>query len=445
MSFEFEVQSGTSIRLPTAGKYCDRDIVITGVGGSSGEVENLDQELTDQEDLIFQLKSALDIETDEGDGYKKELNYLESTGTQYIDTGITINTSTDEVELVFQNMGTQVYKWFFGEHDNNARFGLGTGDGTNKRNVAYGNQTYKVIDEKIYDAFHTFKADSQGVFIDNEKVANFQSFSSTSTLYLFNLNLSGGNYVGNAKISSYKHKRNGALIADLIPVLDLNGVPCMYDKISKRLYHNDGTGEFLYQVKPSVKSNKERIEDNNTELRGCVENFSEIEENRKVLEDSLIAKTLTEYQNLRPITIGNRFFSYCYNLVSVDLPNAVHVSQYAFVYCTSLQEITLPSVTVLEAFAFQDSSALTRVDLHQVKALQSNVFTRTNLTTLILRKTDSITTNNSTAVFNSTPISRGEGYIYVPAALLESYKTATNWVTYANQIRAIEDYPDICG
>ena len=37
------------------------------------------------------------------------------------------------------------------------------------------------------------------------------------------------------------------------------------------------------------------------------------------------------------------------------------------------------------------------------------------------------------------------GYIYVPRALVNSYKAATNWSTFASQIRAIEDYPDITG
>ena len=36
-------------------------------------------------------------------------------------------------------------------------------------------------------------------------------------------------------------------------------------------------------------------------------------------------------------------------------------------------------------------------------------------------------------------------YVYVPKALVGAYKSATNWSTYANQIRAIEDYPDITG
>lgn len=39
MSFEITVEGGTSVRLPTAGKYCDRDIVVTATGGGGG-VEN---------------------------------------------------------------------------------------------------------------------------------------------------------------------------------------------------------------------------------------------------------------------------------------------------------------------------------------------------------------------------------------------------------------------
>ena len=33
-----------------------------------------------------------------------------------------------------------------------------------------------------------------------------------------------------------------------------------------------------------------------------------------------------------------------------------------------------------------------------------------------------------------------DGYIYVPASLVDSYKTATNWTTFADQFRALEDY-----
>ena len=36
MSFNITVEGGSSVRLPTAGKYCDRDIVITATGDGSG-------------------------------------------------------------------------------------------------------------------------------------------------------------------------------------------------------------------------------------------------------------------------------------------------------------------------------------------------------------------------------------------------------------------------
>jgi hypothetical protein len=35
--FNIEVQGGSSVRLPTAGKYCDRDIIVTASGGG-GEI-----------------------------------------------------------------------------------------------------------------------------------------------------------------------------------------------------------------------------------------------------------------------------------------------------------------------------------------------------------------------------------------------------------------------
>lgn len=178
--------------------------------------------------------------------YKAEVTYLESTGTQWIDTGVTIDTATDEVELDFQNIGTTKYKWLMGEHDNNARFGLGSGDGTDKRNVTYGSNTYKVKDEQIYDSMHRFVANKSGVFLDGMKIVGFASFASTSTLYLFNLNLNSASYMGSAKIWRYSHARNGVLIRDMIPSLDWNNVACMYDKVSGELFYNKGTGDFLY-------------------------------------------------------------------------------------------------------------------------------------------------------------------------------------------------------
>ena len=39
---------------------------------------------------------------------------------------------------------------------------------------------------------------------------------------------------------------NNKIVQDYIPVLDKNGVPCLYKKIEGKYYYNQGTREFLY-------------------------------------------------------------------------------------------------------------------------------------------------------------------------------------------------------
>jgi hypothetical protein len=84
-------------------------------------------------------------------------------------------------------------------------------------------------------------------------------------------------------------------------------------------------------------------------------------------------------------------------------------------------------------------------DLGLVTNLPSWSLASTALETVILRKTDKICTLQVTNALSGTPIEKGTGYVYVPRDLVDAYKSASNWSTYANQIRAIEDYPEICG
>ena len=99
----------------------------------------------------------------------------------------------------------------------------------------------------------------------------------------------------------------------------------------------------------------------------------------------------------------------------------------------------------MSGYCFQNCTSLTFLDFPVLSSLGYNGFNYcTALETLILRNTEQVCQQTSDAFINSK-IAKGEGYIYVPSALLDAYKAATNWSTYANQIRAIEDYPDICG
>ena len=67
-----------------------------------------------------------------------------------------------------------------------------------------------------------------------------------------------------------------------------------------------------------------------------------------------------------------------------------------------------------------------------------------SLIAVILRRTNGVVSMGALTTFTGTPIANGTGYIYVPRDLVDKYKAATNWSVYADQFRAIEDYPDIC-
>lgn len=116
--------------------------------------------------------------------------------------------------------------------------------------------------------------------------------------------------------------------------------------------------------------------------------------------DSLLTRTITEFRDNRVMKVRNYAFQYCSKLAIVDLPNVSSIGACAFADCTSMQ-------------------------------------------TLIIRGNRVCTLSGSegqTAVLANTPIASGTGYIYVPAALVDSYKAATNWSNYASQFRALEDY-----
>ena len=110
-------------------------------------------------------------------------------------------------------------------------------------------------------------------------------------------------------------------------------------------------------------------------------------------------------------------FSYCQKLANVNLPLLGSVHERTFQNCTALASIDLPSITTIEKYGFYLSSALEK---------------------LILRS-ETMVTLSATSALVGTPITSGTGYIYVPDDLVESYKSATNWSKYADQIKPISE------
>ena len=133
-------------------------------------------------------------------------------------------------------------------------------------------------------------------------------------------------------------------------------------------------------------------------------------------------------------SVGTNVFYGCTSLASVSLPLVTSLGGYAFYGCTSLTSVPLPLVTSISSSAFQNCSALTTADFPAATSISSNAFNGcTALTSLTLSK-NQVATLSSTSALQNTPIASGTGYIYVPDDLVDQYKAATNWATYANKI-----------
>ena len=146
-------------------------------------------------------------------------------------------------------------------------------------------------------------------------------------------------------------------------------------------------------------------------------------------------------------SIGAYAFYYCTAMTSFNAPRVTSLGNYAFYNCTVLKSVNFPLATGIAQNSFYSCNALTKADFGVAGTINQAGFAHcANLTALILRKADAICKlATATNALQGSAIANGTGYVYVPAALIETYKTATNWVNYASQFRAIEDYPDICG
>lgn len=162
------------------------------------------------------------------------------------------------------------------------------------------------------------------------------------------------------------------------------------------------------------------------------------------VEISLLTREITGYSNPTLTKLGPYAFSGT-NITSLDLPALTTIAGYAFYECTTLTSMIFPLLKEVPHNGLRQFGGLVKADFHALMSIKSNGFYKcTNLETLIIR-TNSVCSVVTGTVFTSSKIQSGTGYIYVPAALVDSYKAATNWSAFADQFRAIEDYPDICG
>ena len=90
-------------------------------------------------------------------------------------------------------------------------------------------------------------------------------------------------------------------------------------------------------------------------------------------------------------------FAYCSLLEEVDFASAPDIGMNAFMYCRAFKTLVI------------------RDEVRNPPTLQASAL-------------------------NDTKIASGEGYIYVPDAKVTDYKNATNFATYASQIKPLSEY-----
>ena len=180
------------------------------------------------------------------------LEYIEATGTQYIDTGLT---SSDKIT------GIDAHHYKTSADNNQILFGMYTGSSYGYSYMDYreGASTWQmawygtVINSNVPVAVGDIKSSLRVDGLNFTYTINGTSVSGTSQgspygsthFYLFADN-SAGNPIYHMKTRLYSFKvwTSGSLARNFVPCTNPDGVVGLYDTVTKMFYSNSGTGEF---------------------------------------------------------------------------------------------------------------------------------------------------------------------------------------------------------
>lgn len=184
------------------------------------------------------------------DGYLR-LDHIQSSGTQYIDTGFKADHNT-RIEMNIQNMSSSnATVWIFGCRE--------SGGSKSKSMVIYGPPLTFHVDYNGNSGNHRYSFTSLSMLerlkVDynknkiriNDETHEFASetFSSPVNLFLFNAN-DGGTLGAGSSIRLYSCKiyDNDILIRNFVPCKNELDVIGLYDLVNETFYENKGTGSF---------------------------------------------------------------------------------------------------------------------------------------------------------------------------------------------------------
>ena len=168
-----------------------------------------------------------------------ELTYIQSSGTQYIDTGFKANQNTKMVLDCEITYGTG---WIMiaGSYDSGAHYSWWAKASqmyvyyvsANKNVVGTSGRMMLTADKNTWTA---------GA---NAMSFTASTFAATSPIYLCSVNGGGSYENATMKIYSCKIYDNGTLVRDFVPCKNASGVVGLYDMVNGTFYSNAGSGSF---------------------------------------------------------------------------------------------------------------------------------------------------------------------------------------------------------
>lgn len=173
--------------------------------------------------------------------YDAEVEYLESTGTQWIDTGYT-GSQCPYFSLDVRPLITNVDAGMFGAYP----YGYTVQQYLGKWRWFEVGWTLTNIPVDITRTTNVTK-NANGWFVDGEitKTSNIDRWN--LSLVLFGINKKDGVKSGAKSLRVNQlslFDKNSSLVADFIPIRRGN-IGYMYDRVSGKLFGNKGTGEFI--------------------------------------------------------------------------------------------------------------------------------------------------------------------------------------------------------
>lgn len=183
----------------------------------------------------------------------KEYEYLESTGTQWINTGTKFNVESDSCTVIFKGNDTAnngmifasssgTYFWFYYYSSNGIR--VYAHNGSSQQGVS----GYLARDTEK----HTMKWENKHYFIDNDDKGTLSNTYGETTNNIWLFSYGGNGYPFKGRIYYTNIKQNNQLVRDFIPV-SYNGTPGLWDKVEWKFYANAGTGSFTLGPEVTVQ------------------------------------------------------------------------------------------------------------------------------------------------------------------------------------------------